>query len=212
MSANRDSADVGADIDAPTAPTAVRPQAQSPPGPAGRHAMGALEAIHTRRSHGRLVEPAPHGAELEALLAAAAAAPDHGRLRPWRFYTLAGDTKDAFGQVLADAYRRRCEFEGVEPDETKLTKERTKLGRAPLVVVAGCVPVEGPIPEIEQLLATAAAVQNLLIAAIALGYGSMWRTGEPAYDPTVKEALGLAPEDTIVGFIYLGTPLGTTPR
>lgn len=173
--------------------------------------MGALDAIHTRRSHVRLVEPAPQGADLEALLAAAAAAPDHGRLRPWRFYTLAGDTKDAFGQVLADAYRRRCEFEGVEPDGTKLTKERTKLGRAPLVVVAGCVPVESPIPEIEQILATAAAVQNLLLAATALGYGSMWRTGDPVYDPTVKVALGLRSGDTIVGFIYLGTPLGATP-
>jgi nitroreductase len=80
-----------------------------------------------------------------------------------------------------------------------------------MVVVAACVPAEGSVPEVEQITATAAAVQNLLVVATALGYGSMWRTGEPAYDPAVKVALGLAPSDTIVGFVYLGTPAGSCP-
>jgi nitroreductase len=188
----------------------LRPHRPTPP-PTGGDALGAAAAVHARRSHKRLVEPAPQGADLEALLGAAAAAPDHGRLRPWRFYLLAGETQDAFGAVLADAYRRRCARRGVEPEAAKLAKERTKLARAPLVVVAACVAVEGAVPEIEQIAATAAAVQNMLVVATALGYGSMWRTGEPAYDPTVKAALGLAPTDTIVGFVYLGTPPADDP-
>ncbi len=61
---------------------------------------------------------------------------------------------------------------------------------------------------IEQVLAAGAAAQNLLVAAHAMGFGAMWRTGDPAYDTRVKEALGLAPTDAIVGFIYLGTSAG----
>lgn len=166
--------------------------------------IAVLDAIAARRSISRLVAPAPAGAELDALLAAAQAAPDHGRLRPWRFAVLTGEAKDDFGVVLAEAYRRRCAAAGLEPVEAVLAKERIKLGRAPLVVVAACVPLPGAVPEIEQVVAVGAAVQNLLLSATALGYGSMWRTGDPAYDPFVKAALGLSSEDHIVGFVYLG--------
>jgi nitroreductase len=190
--------------------SALRPQRPSAPRFPDSQQVSVVHAVHARRSHKRLVEPAPHGADLDALLDAAAAAPDHGRLRPWRFYVLEGETQDAFGAVLADAYRVRCLERGVEPDAAKLVKERTKLGRAPMVIVAACVAVEGSVPEIEQIAATAAAVQNLLLVATALGYGSMWRTGEPAYDARVKAALHLAPADTIVGFLYLGTPSSET--
>ncbi|MGH9153619.1 MAG: nitroreductase family protein [Acidimicrobiales bacterium] len=166
---------------------------------------GVLDAIASRRSCGRLVGPGPEEHELVALLAAAEAAPDHGRLRPWRFHVLSGRPKDDFGAVLAEAYLRRCADAGTEPVPAALDKERTKLGRAPVVVVAACVPVPGPVPEIEQVAAVGAAVQNLLLAATALGYGSMWRTGHVAYDPRVKAALGLAATDHIMGFVYLGT-------
>jgi nitroreductase len=109
--------------------------------------------------------------------------------------------------VLADAYATRSAAAGVEVVPAKYDKERTKLGRAPVVIVVGAVrrPSE-QIPWIEQQLAAAAAAQNILLAAAALGYGSMWRTGDAAYDNDVKDALGLAPEDAITGFLYIGTP------
>lgn len=168
--------------------------------------MDALDAIFARRSTGRLGGPAPAGADLERILAAAAAAPDHGELRPFRFVVLAGEAKDAFGQVLADAYLARCGAVGVTPTAGQLAKERTKLGRAPLVLVVGAVRRHSDtIPFNEQVAAAAAAAQNTLVAATALGYGSMWRTGDPAYDQRVKAALGFADSDEIVGFLYLGT-------
>jgi len=167
----------------------------------------ALEAIFARRSVGRLVEPGPGEADLRTVLEAAAAAPDHGELRPWRFVVLSGTAKDAFGGVLADAYLARCAAGGVHPTDGQVAKERTKLGRAPVVVVLAAVhrPSDAIAWE-EQLAAGAAAAENALVAATALGYGSMWRTGDPASDPVVKAALGLAPDDAIVGFLYLGTP------
>ena len=147
------------------------------------------------------------------MIEAAAAAPDHGRLRPSRFIALRGEAKEAFGEVLERGYLRRCEQTGTEPVPEVAAKERTKLGRAPLVLVAATVqPAEGSraaasrVPWEERIMSTAAAVQNLLLAATSLGYGSMWRTGDTARDPVVKEALGLATDDEIAGFIYLGTP------
>ena len=169
--------------------------------------MDALEAMRARRSVGRLVEPSPSDSVLHLILAAAAAAPDHDELRPWRFAILRGDAKDAFGEVLLSAYLERCRREGAEPTEGQKTKERTKLGRAPLVVVVGAVRQDDTkIPWIEQQLAAGAAAENILIACTALGYGSMWRTGDPAYDDRVKGALGLGADDAIVAFIYIGTP------
>ncbi|MGH9154633.1 MAG: nitroreductase family protein [Acidimicrobiales bacterium] len=169
--------------------------------------MDALDAIFARRSVGRLTEPGPDEGDLQTVLQAAAAAPDHGELRPWRFVVLAGPAKDAFGTVLADAYLARCGATGLVPTDGQVAKERTKLGRAPVVVVVAAV--HRPSDAIawdEQLAAGAAAAENALLAATALGYGSMWRTGEVVRHPAVKAALGLAEADAVVGFLYLGTP------
>jgi nitroreductase len=60
--------------------------------------------------------------------------------------------------------------------------------------------------EIENIEATAAAVENMLLTAEELGLAAMWRTGDAAYDPRVKEWLGLAPGDHLAAFVYLGFP------
>ena len=65
-----------------------------------------------------------------------------------------------------------------------------------------------PVPRelIEKMLAAAAATQNLLLAATGLGLAAMWRTGPAALDPDVKAFLGLAPDQRLIGFIYVGCP------
>jgi nitroreductase len=167
--------------------------------------VDAIEALTTRTSPPGLVAPAPDPASLERMLQAAVRAPDHKRLRPWRFIVVEGPAREAFGDVLAASLRRR------EPDvpEAALAKERAKPLRAPLiVVVAARLREHKGVPAIEQIVASGAAAQNMLVAAHALGYGGFWRTGAAAYDDEVKRALGLRPEDAIVGFVYLGTPAG----
>jgi nitroreductase len=129
-------------------------------------------------------------------------APDHGRLRPWRFTVLRGDARNRLGALLAQAYRRR------HPDATpaQTEKETNRPLRAPLVVVVGAkVNSACHIPPIEQVLSAGAAAENIMVAAFALGYGCAWKTGEAAYDPEIKAAFGLEPDDAIVGFLYLGT-------
>ncbi|GAC1529877.1 MAG: hypothetical protein NVS3B12_03720 [Acidimicrobiales bacterium] len=170
--------------------------------------MDAIEAIFARRSIGRLEPPAPSTAELDTILRAAAAAPDHNELRPLRVILLEGSAKVRFGEVLGDAYLARCAASGTAVVPAKLDKERTKLGRAPLVMIfAATDTTDGRIPFREQEATVAAAVQNASLAITAQGYGSMWRTGDPAEDAHVKKALGLAAADTISGFLYVGTIL-----
>lgn len=167
--------------------------------------METLQAIQERHSTGRMVEPAPSPEELNILLSAAERAPDHKKLKPWRFIVLEGPRKDEIANAMAEALRARQP----QADESAVNKERNKLGRAPMVIAVGTARVETPLPFEELLAATAAAIQNLLLVATDMGFASMWRTGDSAYDPLVKKALGLDETDFISGFIYLGTPWGS---
>ncbi|MGH6967915.1 MAG: nitroreductase family protein [Stellaceae bacterium] len=164
--------------------------------------MDALTALTTRVSPAALDAPGPSAAELEKILEAAVAAPDHGRMKPWRFILIEGTARDQFGTLLVEALRRR---EPAAP-AGKLEAERKKALRAPLiVVVVAAVQAGAKVPEVEQVVAVGAAAQNMLVAAYALGFGGFWRTGAVAYDAAMKRALGLAETDAIIGFLYLGT-------
>lgn len=166
------------------------------------HAMEAIEALTTRVSGTALVEPAPDELELHTIVSAALRAPDHGRLRPWRFTVVRGAARQRLGELMARALERR------HPDATpaQLEKERNRPLRAPLIlVVAAKVDERSHIPAIEQVLSAAAAAENVMVAAFALGFGCAWKTGEAAYDAAIKAAFDLDPTDAIVGFLYLGS-------
>ncbi len=171
--------------------------------------MDAIECIMTRRSSGRLVEPAPSAGDLDALLRAAMAGPDHGRLRPWRFVVVRGPGLERLGEVFAKAHAAR------EPTVPAAELERTrgKPLRAPLIVAVVSSPRPSPkVPRWEQVASTAAAAENLCLAAHALGYGCMWRTGWYGKAPEVRDHLGLSDEESVMALVYLGTePEGTRP-
>ncbi len=169
--------------------------------------MELLEGIESRTSAAKLGEPAPTRAHLERIIDAGMRAPDHGRLRPWRFVVLEGAARARLGDAMADMLRAKV------PDATpdQLSSERNKPMRAPVIVAVAAKITKGKIPEIEQVLAVGAAVQNMFLAAQALGYGAMWKTGAAAYDPKVKALLGLAAEDHIVALLYLGTTTAPSP-
>jgi nitroreductase len=171
--------------------------------------MQAIDALRSRRSAAALTDPAPDAGALELIFASAVRAPDHGRLRPWRFIVVRGAARERFGELLAGHLRR------TQPSasEESLQRERAKALRAPLLVVvaAHCNPEVSKVPPVEQLLSAGAAAQNIMLAAAALGFNAMWKTGGAAYDPEVKRALGLAAGDAIAGFLYLGTEVPRTP-
>jgi nitroreductase len=170
--------------------------------------MDAIEALRTRYSGRTLTEPAPSGATLDIILECAARAPDHGRLRPWRFILIESEQRAALGNLMAECMLR------AKPASTPetLERERRKAFRAPLIIVVAAVPVpEAKIPVLEQMLAAGAAAQNIMLAAFAQGFNAMWKTGDAAYDPEVKRAFGLQATDSIVGFLYLGTDIAPPP-
>lgn len=157
-----------------------------------------------------LNEPAPDEAQLKQILEVALTAPDHGRLRPYRFITIRGDARYRLSEIFVEATRRR----DPDVDAAYLAKQREKPLRSPLIVVVVASLIESEkIPEIEQLLSAGAAAHNILLASNALGFGSIWLTGANAYDDYVRRKLGLADHERIVGFVYLGTPqIAIPPR
>src|SRR5262250_350055 len=170
--------------------------------------MEAMEVLRTRYSASQLGEPAPSGQAIEAMLDAAARAPDHGRLRPWRLILIDGDARRPFGDLLAESLARRNPVAG----EQVLAREREKALRAPLIiVVATRFDRSAKIPIVEQMVSAGCAAHGLMLSAFAQGLGAFWRTGEAAYDEAVKGALGIGADDLIIGFIYVGTDTGGAP-
>jgi nitroreductase len=165
--------------------------------------MELLAALQTRASAARVAEPGPTREQLGQILDAAARAPDHGRLRPWRLIVVEGALRAAFSAAAAEAKRRRLPDMSAE----QLAAERDKLSRSPTIVVIGCAVnrEQSKIPEIEQVAAVAAAAENMFLAAHDLGFGVMWKTGAAAYDDAVKAAVGLKSDDHIVAIMHLGT-------
>jgi nitroreductase len=170
--------------------------------------MDAKELLLTRASNGKLTEPGPDEESLQLALHAAARAPDHGNLRPWRVHLVRGDARAKLGDLMALVAGRKNP--GLTADE--LDKARAKAMRAPLIIVVSAVVQNHPkVPAIEQVLAAGAAAQNILFALHARGYAAIWRTGDPTYAAEVKQAFGLRSEDAIVGFIYAGTAKQPAP-
>jgi len=173
--------------------------------------MDAIDALYNRASTpARLIEaPPPAGNELQAILRAAASAPDHGALRPWRLIVIEGDALQALGEVFAAA----CLAAQPDADEGLLSRQRDKAMRSPMLIVvaAEITPDHPKVPEWEQIVAAGCAAEHVQIAAQALGYASIWMTGDKAHSVVVKRSLGLADKDRIVGFLHLGTARGERP-
>lgn len=168
--------------------------------------MDALTLLHERSSMGKLMGPPPSAEQLDTLYRAALRAPDHKELRPWRFIEFSGAGLERLGELFAQAERRA----DPEADDATLDAARKKPLRAPMIiaVVARVVPDEPKVPRVEQVISAGCAAHGILLAAHALGLGAMWRTGHYAFDPTVREGLGLGEHDELVGFVYLGRLAG----
>ena len=168
----------------------------------------SLGLLLSRVSTGALREPAPDARALELIVAAGLRAPDHGKLRPWRFIAIQGEARTRFAELAITALRAR---DGAA-SQPEIDRMRGKLLAPPLILALGVhITPAHKVPEIEQMLAVAAAAMNMLNAAHALGYAGKWITGPNAYDPAIATALGLPPPHCLAGFLYLGTPDGDLP-
>ncbi|MBY5991270.1 NAD(P)H nitroreductase [Ferrimonas balearica] len=163
--------------------------------------MDAAELLLNRHSQPRLTYPGPDSAQLEAILQAGLRAPDHAGLTPWEFVV----AEEAGLERLGEIYFRAAQADGAEGEA--LARARLLPTRAPMVITVIAKVTEHPkVPTIEQHLSAGCALMAMQMMALNLGLGGVWRTGTYARHPLVREALGVAGEDEIVGFLYLGTP------
>ena len=161
-----------------------------------------LDFLQQRNSAPKLIGPAPTAVELKSMFGAAMRAPDHARLRPWRFITVEAQRRQAFGSLLQEALLAR----NPQADEAAQTKAANSPLRGPLIVVVVARLSEHPkVPVIEQRLSAGCAAHGLLLAAESMGYAGIWRTGDAAFDRHVMNGLGLSDNEEITGFLYLGT-------
>jgi len=165
----------------------------------------ALQLLKTRRSVKpmELTGPAPSDLEIDTLLAIASRVPDHGKLTPWRFIVFAGDARFAAGESIAAAFRANR----ADATPEQIDFEAKRLARAPLVIAV--VSRAGPhakIPEWEQQLSAGASAMSLVLAAHAMGFAASWITEWYAYDRRVLDALGLAANERMAGFVHIGRP------
>ena len=166
-----------------------------------------LALIHARQSIAVLSEPAPSQTEIEQAVAAALTAPDHRRLKPWRFVQIDASRRQAFAECMVASLRA----DG-ETDEQQLARIAQQPFRAPLILL--CImqyQAHVNVPHFEQVLSCGAVLQNLLLTLHAQGYASIWRTGAIVESPSFKQAFGCGQQDLIAGIIYIGTEAKAAP-
>jgi nitroreductase len=171
----------------------------------GEIAELALALITSRRnvSPKRLNEPGPDAAQLERIFAAAAAAPDHGEITPWRFVIVPVPARARLADVFALALIDR------DPNATpsQIAAARAKAHRSPLLMlaIARLGAADPDIRAVERLLSLGCAVQNMLLAAHSMGFGCGLTSGQAMASPRMRELFSLAEGETPVCCINIGT-------
>ena len=171
-----------------------------------------IDWIESRRSIGNLSDPAPTQAQINAAIHCAATAPDHKKLRPWRFIITQGDARHRLGHALACAAQALALQNGETLSATDYERTAHLPLRAPVIITVVTHIQEHPkVPPLEQILSTGAAVQNLILALKAQGFETVWRTGLLCNEPAVKAYFGVGTEDYVTAFVYTGSSLCEIP-
>lgn len=164
-----------------------------------------VDMICQRVSCPRLSEPAPNAGVLKAIYRSALRAPDHMLLRPWRYLVVRGEARKKLGEL----FYRAAYAEDQNISLTRKDKYFSMPYRAPMILIGVSSNVEHPkVPIEEQMISCGVGMGYMLLGLQAEGFGGFWRTGPMASSSIVKQGLGIAEHETLVGFLYMGTPQG----
>lgn len=158
--------------------------------------MSALDAVLRRQSHSKVTADAPSHAELIPLVEAAATIADHGSLRPWRLIELRGDARERLGQAFVTA-------SGLDGSDARKLAEKPLRASLLIAVVAVHQP-SFKVPEWEQEAVASGIAHTLSLLLDEAGWGVMWRTGGHTRAAAVAEMHGLAPNEKLMGWLYVG--------
>lgn len=177
--------------------------------------MEISEAIITRQSINRVRQDPVSRELLEQILESAVHAPNHKITEPWRFHVFTGKGRGDLARARAKLAEILADEEGEEPELVagRISRERKKAFRAPVVIAVISRAGRDEIETLENYAACCAAVQNMQLTAHSLGLASIWRTGPVAYHPFMRGFFGLEDGDRIVAYLYVGYPdMGERPR
>jgi nitroreductase len=168
-----------------------------------------LNALHERRSIRQFTTREVTRAEVETMLAAAVAAPNHRLTQPWRFYVLGPEARHAYGLALGNRKAKKIEDPAAaDAMRNKVAEEHQSL---PLMIAVAVVEDANPEIRDEDLAATMMATQNLSLAAVSLGLGTHIKTGAVMQDPAARAAAGVPDGQRIVAVVNVGEPAVVPP-
>jgi nitroreductase len=177
--------------------------------------MDVIRAIETRQSMGRVKQDPVPRELIERILESAVHAPNHRLTEPWRFHVFTGKGRGELARARAELARVQAEAEGEDEELAagRISRERKKAFRAPVIIAVICEAGRDEVETLENYAACACAVQNMQLTAHSLGLGAMWRTGLFAYHEHMRRFFGLQAGDRIVAYLYIGYPdMGERPR
>jgi len=165
----------------------------------------ALTLIHSRQhtSPKRLGDPGPDSAQIEQILGAAGAAPDHGLLTPWRLIIIPPERRHLLGDAFADALAER----DATATEVQKQEARAKASRGPFLalMVARLDPELGPAHPQERIISAGCAIENMLLVTHALGFGAGLSSGRALYSQPMRLLFGLSAHEQPLCFLTVGT-------
>lgn len=168
--------------------------------------MDVLDAIHSRGSAKTFTNQPIERALIEKLLDAAVRAPNHRLTEPWSFYVMTGDSRLRFAELRRELRAARFDDPGAPEAQKALTKAYEGAAQTPVIIAVTTQVADDPVQRDEDYAATACAIQNILLAATALGLGTYLRTGDLIEDQRLYQLLGVLEGHRVVGTIYLGYP------
>jgi len=164
-----------------------------------------LNLMCKRVSSPRLEAPAPPVEVLEKIFQTALRAPDHMMLRPWRYLVVEGEARAKLGELLCEA----ALIDSPELTVAQCDKYRSMPLRAPMILIGISEnQAHKKVPSEEQIVSCGVGMGYMLLALQSVGFGGVWRTGPMATNSVVKERLGIRAHETLVGFLYIGSPKG----
>jgi nitroreductase len=183
-------------------------------GPVSEPGWAALagELIQARQTvlPKRLAEPGPDPAQWQAIVAAAAAAPDHKQLQPWRLVVVPAAQRGRLAEVFAQALFERDPIVSSQD----LEKAREKAHRAPVLALLVVDAAKGDEPDVdwnERVISAGCAVQNMLLMATALGFGSALTSGKALKSAPLRELFGLTADEQALCFVSIGSVAASRP-
>lgn len=161
-----------------------------------------LKRLTNRKSTNTLLDPIPTRKDIEEIVQFATTVPDHGKLSPYSFHFFSGESRQKFGKALLESAQEK----NPELSESVAKKIEAKSQRAPMLVAIVCNTKKCKIPKWEQEATTACAAFAMCQGLDLKGFGAVWKSSNYDAGISMKALLKMDENDSLLGWINVGTP------